>query len=106
MSQERICKHACQKIAELVSKYKYMADTIAPGHDCAGSAEDGDTVNAAEGTDDNAEEDEEDDAADGTGVHAALNVSPLTSAGYVLRNLKMSTSLSQSISGCRHLADS
>lgn len=76
MSQERICKHACQKIAELVCKY--MADTIAPGHDGAGSAEDGDAVNAAESTDDDAEEDEEDDEADGTEVHAALNVSPLT----------------------------
>jgi len=74
----RSCKHACQQ-----SFAWTLSDTLAPGHGGAGTAEDGDTVNAAEGTDDDAEEeDEEDDEADGTAVHAALNVSLLISAVY------------------------
>jgi len=83
LSQERSCKHACQQ--SFAWTCNNLSDTLAPGHGGAGTAEDGDTVNAAEGTDDDAEEeDEEDDEADGTAVHAALNVSLLISAVYAL----------------------
>lgn len=63
-----------------------MSDTLAPGHDGAGSAEDGDIVDAAEGTDDDSDED--DDEADGTAVDAALNVSLLAHAVCALRQLR------------------
>ena len=66
-----------------------MSDTLAPGHDGAGSAEDGDIVDAAEGTDDDSDEDdEEDDEANGTAVDAALNVRLLAHAVCALRKLR------------------
>ncbi len=62
---------------------KCLSHTSAPVHGGAGTAEDGDTVNAADGTDDDSEEEgEEDDEADGTAVDAALQVGLLISAVY------------------------
>ena len=95
-------------IADLVCKFQCdipTSDALAPGHDGAGTAEDADTVKAAEDSDDDSEEEsEEDDEADGSAVDAALNVSLHTFAVYALR--KPRRLIFQSMFSCIHLADS